>query len=336
VKKILIVCDFFPPNVYGGAEISTLEIAKHLTSKFKVDVFTTVNQPHKRLLTSKFEDINIFSIYTRNIKYFSNYSVVFRLKAFYSFFLFLKKNKYDLIHYNNIGYKLSFSIILISNFLKIPSIITFRDATAIVNGKFNRGLESNNMRVSVFNELKRNKFNFNPIRNFLIKKILQRTDYKIAISNILKNLLEFNGININQTYYNRIYLNKDIAKISYSNQYILYTGRPSIDKGFFDVIKLMKFINNEYSLNLLIIGFGKEELPDLIINYINENQLNNIIEFKQWIPQKIIHSFISNSIIVIFPSKYIDAFGRVILESLLTNTPVLASKYAGASELIAD
>ena len=336
MKKALIVCDFFPPNVYGGAEISTFEIAKHLSSEFKVDVFTTVNKPHKGLLKSKFEDLNIISIHSKSIKYFSNYSVVFRPIVFYNYFQFLRKNKYDIIHYNNIGYKLSFSIILVSKFFKIPSIITFRDATAIVNGKFNKGLELNNLRVRFFNELKRNKFNFNPIRNSLINKILQNVDYKISISNLLKNLLEANDIKIDQTYYNRIFLNNENSSMTYSSRYILYIGRPSIDKGYFDIIKIMKFINKEYSLNFLIIGFGEDDLPSFIQKYIHDNHLYNIIEFKKWIPQNLINSFIAKSILVVFPSKYIDAFGRVILESLLVNTPVLASKYAGASELISD
>lgn len=336
MKKVLIVCDYFPPNVYGGAEISTFELAKHLSSKYEVHVFTTRDNNHVDKEKMNYLGIKVFSIISKKSIFFSNYSVVVRPFVLVKFYNFLTKNKFDIIHFNNIGFKLSFSIVLVAKIFKIPSIFTFRDAVAIVNGKFNRGLECDNFKVDFINELRRNKFNFNPFRNFLIRKILQNVTYKIAISNLLNRLLSFNGISIDETYYNRIYFSLDQIDNKVLKNHIVYLGRPSYDKGYFDLVKEMKYLNEKYSINLLILGFDEDDLPTMVLDFIKNNSLNEVIIFKKWIQQDLVFNFISEALLVVFPSRYVDAFGRVILESLLCDTPVLVSRFAGASELITD
>ena len=335
MKKVLIVCDYFPPDIHGGAEISTYELVKHISGRFQVDIFTT----YDTLNTGpKFETIDGFSvhrIYSKKLKFLINYGVVLRPLVLFKFYKFLKKNNYDLIHFNNVGFKLSFSVLFLPKLFHTPSIITFRDAVSIVNGKFNKGLDDITLKRSIVNEIIRNKFTYNPFRNILIQLLINRVDHKIAISGLLKKLLESNGIKIDQVYFNRIYFVNNNFEKNISS-YILYVGRPSLDKGFFDVIKQVNYISKRYAVTLKIVGFDKSELSEAVIEYISNNDLDQFIEFHKWIPQQEIFIFISKAFCVVFPSRYIDAFGRVILESILSNTPVLVSKFAGASELLFD
>ncbi len=336
MKRILLVSDYFPPDIHGGAEISTHELSMHLNNKHIVDVFTTSDDYIRGKVIDNIGGISVYRIHSRRIKYFNNFSVVFRPLVFFRFYLFLRKNKYDLIHFNNVSFKLSFSILILPKLFNIPSIFTFRDATSVVNGKFNYGLLNSNFKINFFNELKRNKFNFNPFRNFLIRNIFKLVDYRISISNVLKDVLVDNGITVDQVYSNRIYFKNSVGNKNNHFPYFLYIGRPSLDKGFFDIIKLIKIFNNKFSIKLVFVGFLEEDLPNDVKQYIKKNEILDLIIFYKWIPQVDVFSYIFNSLVVIYPSRYIDAFGRVVLESLLTHTPVVVSKYAGASEILLD
>ena len=336
MKRILLVSDYFPPDIHGGAEISTHELSMHLKNKHIVDVFTTYDENNRGEVIDNVGGVSVYRIHSRRISYFNNCSVVFRPIVFLRFYLFLRKNKYDLIHFNNVSFKLSFSILILPKLLGIPSIFTFRDATSVVNGKFNYGLLNSNFKISVLNEFKRNKLNFNPFRNFLIRNIFKLVDYRISISNVLKKVLVDNGITVDQVYSNRIYFNNRGINCKKDFSYLLYIGRPSLDKGFFDIIKLIKFFNNKYSIKLVFVGFLEADLPKDVRQFIKNNEILDLISFYKWIPQVDVFSFIFNSLVVIYPSRYIDAFGRVVLEALLANTPVVVSKYAGASEILLD
>ena len=337
MKRILLVSDYFPPDIHGGAEISTFELSKHLSNKHCVDVFTTYDENNRGLVLDNVGGVSVYRIHSSRISYFNNFSVVLRPIVFLKFYSFLRKNNYNLIHFNNVSFKLSFSILILPKLFGIPSIFTFRDATSVVNGKFNSGFLNSNFKVSVLNEIKRNKFNFNPFRNFLIRNIFKLVDHRISISNVLKDVLVDNGINVDQVYSNRIYFNNNHSvNINMDFPYLLYIGRPSLDKGVFDIIKLIKFFNIKYSIKLVFVGFLESDLPKDVRDYIKNNEILDFISFFKWIPQADVFSFIFNSLVVIYPSRYIDAFGRVVLEALLANTPVVVSKYAGASEILLD
>ena len=336
MKKVLIVCDYFPPDIKGGAEISTYELALHLSTQYSVEVFTSSMDKNSCLSTQTYENLTVHRLYTRDYKFLKNYAAVLRIGVLWEFFVFLNDKTYDIIHFNNLSHKLSFGIVLVPLLRKIPSLITFRDATSIVNGKFKEGLETNNFKVSFVTELCRNKFTFNPFRNILIRYLVNRVNYRIALSSLLSNLLLKNGINVNEVYHNRIFLEKYESVEQRVSNNILFVGRPSEDKGFFDLIKVMKVVHGQTGFVLDIIGFSRDDLPLHTNVYIEENCLDRMLRFERWIPQDLVIKKISEASIVVFPSKYLDAFGRVVLEALLCRTPIIVSRFAGASELVKD
>ncbi|MHA1147613.1 MAG: glycosyltransferase [Promethearchaeota archaeon] len=91
-------------------------------------------------------------------------------------------------------------------------------------------------------------------------------------------------------------------------------------KGFPFVKKLIKVMGNDYLF--IVVGTLLKEL-DSYKNVINIGK----------IPTKNLFALYQDADLTIVPSIYNEAFGRVILESILNNTPVIISPQCGANYL---
>ncbi|MDA9827691.1 glycosyltransferase family 4 protein [Flavobacteriaceae bacterium] len=340
-NKILIVTDFYHPEILGGAEISVKEFKDFLEKDYRVSVFCST------LSNIKLNESNVFRFKTSK-PIFPNWRIIINLKACYYFYKHLKKNKYDLIHFQNISYSISYSVLVIGKFFGAKQIITFRDCTVFINGKFDHIVKTGFLKLNFWLLIKNQKWRYNPFRNLMIRLFLKCSDHNIAISNILKKTLESNKIKIDSVVYNRIKidnnnnglkqtkLNTDkIVNKNFVN--LLFLGRASKQKGFDDLVKLLPDLKiNFKNIKLICIGTSYQNISNDLKNFIIKNNLENSIDFYNWIDNFKVYSIVRKVQLVCFSSRYIDAFGRVITESICNNVPVIISNLAGAHELIKD
>jgi glycosyltransferase involved in cell wall biosynthesis len=119
------------------------------------------------------------------------------------------------------------------------------------------------------------------------------------------------------------FINKTANTIYNKENYILYFGRISNEKGIIEVLPLFE----ELKIPLLLIGSGPES------NKIKES------EYIQYIGPKYgdnLFEYISKAKYVIQPSKGYENCPMTVIESFACGTPIIAPNHSGFIDLIAD
>ena len=113
---------------------------------------------------------------------------------------------------------------------------------------------------------------------------------------------------------------------------IISVGRLSKEKGFTDLIELMKLINNKNkSIKLTLVGNGEEY--DNLQNKIKEYNLNNIT-MSGFLDSEELKKEYSNASLYVMTS-YEESFGLVLIEAMSYGIPCFAFNCAlGAKEII--
>ena len=185
--------------------------------------------------------------------------------------------------------------------------------------------------------------NCNPNQKYdkLFKQIIPKFDKIIAVSEGVKNaflkIYNVDGVSIIP---NIIDAEKIISKskekpiTEYKNDKIniVLVGRIHEVKGydrFLSVLSKLKKENLMNDLNINVIGDGPEF--ENIVNLNKEFDLN--VNFFGQVDNP--YKEIKNSDLFILPSKF-EAFGLVVLESMILHVPVLATKTAATESLIDD
>jgi glycosyltransferase involved in cell wall biosynthesis len=120
---------------------------------------------------------------------------------------------------------------------------------------------------------------------------------------------------------------------------ILPAARPVREKGHLEAIEALANLKTEctYKLKLLITGViptGDDgSFYSRLLERVDELGLNDNVEFVGWIPN--LAPLISQCDLTILPS-YTEGFPRVVIESMLVGTPVIATPVGGIPEAIVD
>lgn len=154
------------------------------------------------------------------------------------------------------------------------------------------------------------------------KRIIRNTDYFIAPSSFLGNLMIQGGfppekIKVIPNFTNRKYP----SKIEKKDSYYCFVGRLSEEKGLHTLIQVAK----KLPYKLIVIGTGplsKEFISDKNIEFIG---------FKEWDEMVPI---IQRARFIVIPSEWYEVFGLVSIEAQCLGTPVLGANIGGIPETI--
>lgn len=185
--------------------------------------------------------------------------------------------------------------------------------------------------------------NCNPNQKYdkLFKQIIPKFDKIIAVSEGVKNaflkIYSVDNVTVIPNIINSEKIitsskEKPITKYIIDKINMILVGRIHEVKGydrFLRVLSKLKEENLTNKLNINILGDGPEF--ENIVNLNNELKLN--INFFGQIDNP--YKEINNSDLFILPSKF-EAFGLVVLESMILHVPVLATKTAAVESLIKD
>ncbi len=177
------------------------------------------------------------------------------------------------------------------------------------------------------------KLNYFP-NNIFLKK----TDIIIAVSDFVKKQIT-NQFKNNEKV-RRIYNSYNVNNLNLSRSYntklrVGYIGRIIYEKGLHKLISSLKYINSNYELN--IAGkFSNDKYKKLIKNIINNNNLEEKINFLGFINNK--EEFYSNIDVLVVPSliSWQEAFGLIVIEALAHKVPVIAFESGALPEIIND
>ncbi|MFT4802467.1 MAG: glycosyltransferase involved in cell wall biosynthesis, partial [Flavobacteriaceae bacterium] len=186
----------------------------------------------------------------------------------------------------------------------------------------------------------RNKFMRNIQKRFLIRntiKHLNNADINLGVSNlVLQQLRNYKTYNPQNEFvlYNGVDTSKFFEKETAKNE-VFTIGCVANFWKIKDHITLIKSIQrileDGNKIKLRLIGSGPT-LPSCK-KYVVENNLSKYIIFEKEIAHEKLNDFYNSIDLFVLPSYY-EALGCVYLESWSTNTPFIAIKNQGISEII--
>lgn len=225
------------------------------------------------------------------------------------------------INVHSFGYKIPFVVFLISK-------INFRNRYYLtLHGLMS--LEKKYYSVEI------SKLNL-----YMEKKLIEEFPKIVCVSNSQLNILKnkyirdkdtfiiYNGINTNDKL-NVIEKNKCSIKI------VMAGGIYNI-KGIFEVIRFVKYYNENNNNKIYLDIYGGIETTDVLKefnNKLNKYCINKYIKYLGKINSDVLLERISTANFIIALSKF-DTFNMTVLEGMSVGTPAIISEEVGISELI--
>ncbi|MHB1276430.1 MAG: glycosyltransferase [Candidatus Humimicrobiaceae bacterium] len=350
--NILFITEYFPPYIKGGAEISTSLIVKEVSKYHNCFIITGDFQKEPWLFERstvfpflKRNDIkekNLINIFKNEVRYYLNnyFNKKTILKLIY-------ENKIDIIHIIPTGYY-AFPILKSVLDLNIPVIIDNRDGTLACPVSFSGKCEKNfsfgtqcikcvnenySINLGFLNFLKKIFSTYELLRFKIIRDILNKLINKnnnivlVPNSNYVKNQLIKAGYPKNKM---AVIYNICDFEIPYNKNHerenkIVFVGALEKSKGIWDAIKAFELLDDD-ELFFDIAGDGREMDP--IKKYISDEKIKNINLLGRISHDQVSQLYLKSKIIIA-PSVWPEPFGRFILESFATRTPLISTKTGG-------
>ncbi len=322
---ILQLTDDLPPAVLGGSGRIAFETSLGL-SRLGHDV---------HILTAgacgNFPDIKD-GVHIHTIppvpRRWAHYRSVFSAQRKREVMSVIEKVKPDLIHAHGLAWQLGYLWIKSASESGIPVIYT---AHGVMTAAYGKILED--MPHHWLQDLRRMRWEYNPFRNFLIKRALSHCKKIICVSDALKNFLATTGLQNLTTIRNGIDLNfwkEQISKeeahtqlgIPNTKTVFLFAGRIGHDKGSTALDAALP----EDAL-LIVAGDTRAGAFGRIKNQVRcyENQSAE--------QMRILYAACDAAVV---PSIYLDPFPTVCLEAMACSRPVIATCFGGSKEAVVD
>ncbi|MFW6041039.1 MAG: glycosyltransferase family 4 protein [Thermoplasmatota archaeon] len=328
-NNILQLCVRYPPAP-GGAETHVKELSERLSNiGYDIEIYTSdlyQEFPFKRLEEKPKDKI-------KNIKVKRHKAYTLKGDLHYLFypkmFRSLCKNNFDLYHAHSYGY---FHVNLAAFFKHIkdnPFVLTphFHPEWSMWGGEKRRKIRS------IYD-------------TFIAQKVIDSTDRIIGVSrneiNLLKERLSIpeekikiipNGIDPDK--FTPI-PEGDLFREKYDieGKIILYAGRLASNKGLIQLVEsIPKVKEDNPKVNFVIVG-EDEGMEEKIIKRANELGVEENLRVIGYIEDyNIFKSSYSAADVFVLPSEY-EAFGIVLLEAMMCETPCIGTKVGGIPEVI--
>ncbi|NMX21211.1 hypothetical protein C5S30_01985 [ANME-1 cluster archaeon GoMg4] len=337
MSKMKVLMTIYYSKNTGGAEISTNKLAKHLKdAKIEVVVASTSN----------------YDVKTYNFIKFNPIVQPFRLQELYlSKFLsnVIKKEEIDIVHAQD--RLTSLGAIKACKKLKIPVIVHFRDywfacpESSCLKKNYQYCETCNFKNLLACGDI---KFLWNLYKYItLIRRcpiILNSADEKIAISQAVKEKLEFCGLKNAKVVPNPVNVEefweangRDIReRYDLDDEIVIsFIGGLSYHKGIINFLKVAEDISINYpNIKFLVVGDGplKKECIDFSLN----KNLKDCVVFTGKVSNKEIPKYYKASDIIAFPSIWQEPFGRIAIEGMASGKPIVASDIGGISDIVRD
>ncbi|MEW5694029.1 MAG: glycogen synthase [Candidatus Hydrogenedentota bacterium] len=172
---------------------------------------------------------------------------------------------------------------------------------------------------------------------------LENADRVIAVSNMMKaDILKYfnvkeervavihNGIDLNKWKYTPL---SDSLKKEYgiSDNYILFVGRPTPQKGMEYLIQAREMIDENVQMVFGAVGADTKEYEDRMTKIVESKK--NIVWIHKLLKEEEYVQLYSSSRVFVCPSIY-EPFGIINLEAMACSRPVVASAVGGILEVV--
>ena len=342
--KIVFLSDDFPPQSFGGAGISTHDLARGMKANgHEVFVITTCRKKEEASVYT-YNGITVHRIQSAYHPRWRAYVSVWNIFATRKIASILNEIRPDVVHANNIHAHLSFYSLVVARKYAGAVLFTARDTMSVSYGKLStkRYIEKLDPYISWKENLAHAKLWYNPIYTYAAKKYLAYAHARLSVSDALRQALEKNGIRGVQAMHTGL----DVTEWGASpheiqafkkkfaiegKKIILHSGRLSPSKGSDKLIDAMRHVVKEVPDAVLVIaGFMGPQEEKI------QREFGQRLVCTGWIDRADVRISFAASDVVVVPSLYLDPFPRVVLEAMASKKPVVGSCYGGSKEVIVD
>ncbi len=327
--NILMV--IYSPLGLGGAEVSTLSLAEELQKRGHA-VYIASTEGYPRITTlrfSKYRKIPLYSIHNLYLKNFLTMTI--------------RKKKIDIVHAQD--RLTSVPAILAAEMCNIPCVVHFRDywfacpKSSCLRKDFK---ECTACKIIDITKCSNTWYRIPwDVRKSLYlrkcRKILNRADAKIAVSTAVKQKLKELRIHDNiKVIHNGRHApprlkqsKKDGTEIN-----IVFFGSFFETKGIRNIIQVMKnIVETNSNVRFTMVGDGPlyNEVQQFIRHY-NLNQFSTLGKLRH----EEVWEVYQSADIVVLPSIWAEPFSGVILETMFSGKPIVASNKGGMLDVISD
>jgi len=330
--KILAVSRRFPPDSFGGGEISAHQWCQLLAKEHEVHVLTTgTGQVEENKITIHRQIPPIKSAMPLDI----HNNEGFYLSAYKAIKPILKKENFDIIHAFNMA-----SIPPSVSWAKkksIPIVATVNDhwGTCFFRSHFHEGKVWEVCTTPIIRRnLKRNGISYLTLPYVIYtmrfrKRAMLRCDKLIAVSSWVKRILDANGFRDVEIINNPVDLGTFKTQELRSTGRVLFIGRLDEGKGIETLIKAAAQSQKEIKFKLVFAGTGKENL------YKQLSIRQNIsADFLGKVDHSDVPEVIYNSDLVVVPFERVEAFPRAVSEACACGRAVITTNISGSVDII--
>ncbi len=350
--RIVFLQDDFPPHAKGGAGIVAATLARELTKRGHELTVVTCVQDKSLAGSFQEEGMRVERIYSdyaqrwRSWRSLYNPATVGRIKEI------LVEVKPDVVHAHNVHYHLSYWSLRLARKSGAKVFLTVHDVMLFHYGKLTENTPKDcesprNYRVSAWQQMRRYRFWYNPIRNIVIRRLLKNVTRIFTVSEALKEALKQNGIKNVEVIHNGI----DAADWEVSSEkveafvrehglenkkVILFGGRISAPKGGEVILEAIREIaRKEVKVTLLLLGKHDEYIQRLL-RQAEDGGFGDHVVSAGWVSGNSLKAAYHAATIVAVPSQYLDPFPTVVLEAMACGKPVVGGCFGGIPEMVED
>lgn len=347
--RILFLSDDFPPQSFGGAGISTYELALGMKKAGQEVFVITTCRKKEEAGEYEYNGLRIFKIASDYSSKWRWYVSLYNIPVVHQVELLMKKIQPDVVHVNNVHLYLSYHSIKVAKRIAKAVVWTARDVMAFNFAKLQtkRYLDHFDYRTNWRDHLHQAKKRWNPFRNFFIKIYLGYADKLYAVSNALAKALAQNGIKGAEVMHTGIDLDlwqaDEALTIKFREKYnltnkkvILFGGRLSEAKGGKETLEAMAKIVKSIPDAILLVVSKVDGYADHMKEKAGKLGIGDNLVFTGWIERDEIKYTYACADVVLVPSICFDAFPRIVLEAMAAGRPVIGTCYGGAQEIIVD
>jgi alpha-maltose-1-phosphate synthase len=351
--KILLLQDRFPPESWGGDGAVAFNLACSM-QKLGHQVFV-VTTTRKKEQAGQFKEfgLKIFRIQTDYDERWRSYLSLYNLQTISQVKQIFKQIQPDVTHIHIVHHYLSYYCLKIAKKYSRAVFLTAHDVMLFHYGKLEEFVDKNNLsipkkfnyKITPWQQIKRFKKRYNPLRNLIVKHYLKYVDRIFAVSQALKDALEQNGITNVQVIHNGIDLNQwrvsQLALDDFQNKYnlvnrkpVFFIGRLSGLKGGEKIIQAMSLVNREIPEAVLLVAGKKDSYASQMSRIAEKEKVPLILT--GWIEEQERTSAYFSSKVVVTPSIYLDPFNLINLEAMACRKPVVGTCFGGIPEIVID
>jgi len=323
--KVLLVHEFY--RQYGG-EDRVFEQERRLLQENGIEVYE---------YTFHNSDISLFQLP------FLVKNMIFNRKTYSDVKRIVKENKINIVHCHNIFPYISPSVYVAAKESGAKVIQTLHNYRFICPNATFYDYRKNKICTKCLDEGIINAVtsdcSYNWMRNVILalvntiykkKNIFDYVDRFIALTNFSRNIFIKFGIPAEKIVVKPNFIfEEDIKPVYEKEDYIIFVGRLSYEKGIMNLLQAMKELKDE--VKLLIVGDGP--LRDEVIRFIQTNNLKNTKYLGPQKREKVLE-LMGKAKFLVFPSLWFEGFPMVLLEAFSVGTPVLASNLGGIPEIV--